>query len=104
MPEELSPEDRLRILRLTDAERRWYTVDDKRLCVICERIISGREIRIDGGPEKFRLSCPTVDCLGTFSHWFLYRPTVAPPPAPAKDGDGEIDFMSDFGPAGVAGL
>ena len=100
MPEELSPEDRLAILRLTDHERRWYTVDDKRLCLICEQIISGRQIRIEGGPENFTLGCPTTDCPGNVSHWFLYRPTAAaPPPAPAMDGAGEVDFLADFGQA-----
>lgn len=97
---EISPQERLQILRLTDTERRWYTVDDKRLCLICERIISGRDIRVDGGPESFSLGCPTASCPGTFSHWYLYRPPAAtPPPAPAEDGAGEMDFLAGFGQA-----
>lgn len=104
MTEELSPEERLRILRLTDLKRRWYTVEDKRLCLICERVISGGEIRISGGPANYRLSCPTPDCPGTFSHWFLYRPSAPPPAAPLKDGAGEMDFLSDFGGREAPGL
>ncbi len=103
MSEEMSPQERLKILRLTDEERRWYTVDDKRLCLICERIISGRDIRIEGGPEKFSLACPTDGCPGTYSHWFLYRPTPAQPAAPAQEGSGEMDFLADFGQPGTAG-
>ena len=104
MTEELSPEERFQILRRTDGERRWYTVDDKRLCLICERIISGREIRISGGPEKFSLGCPTDGCPGTYSHWLLYRPTPGQPAISAKDGSGEMDFLTEFGQAGTPGL
>ncbi len=86
MPNYDFSQDRLSILQRTDLERRWYTIDDKRVCLICERVISGRDIRIVGGPENYSLACPTPDCPGTFTHWRFYRPSAsrtegaAPPP------------------------
>lgn len=96
MSQNYSTQERLRILRLSDHERRWYSVDDKRLCLICERIISGRQIEISGGPKEYALACPTPDCPGTFSHWFLYRPSDIRPQMSSIEGTGEIDFLSDF--------
>lgn len=96
MSEQFSSQERLRILRLADHERRWYSVEDKRVCLICERIISGHEIRISGSPDDYQLACPTEGCPGNTSHWFLYRPSPQPPlPAPAPGALGEIDFLSD---------
>ena len=83
----------MRVLRLTDHERRWYTVDDKRHCLICERIISGREVRISGGPAKYLLGCPTLDCPGTFSHWFLYRPSPVHPATPSPDSGADESIL-----------
>ena len=68
-------------------------MDDKRLCLICEQVISGREVRISGRTDDYRLGCPTLDCPGTFNHWLLYRPTVAAPPTLANEAAGEIDFL-----------
>ena len=97
MPEGLSLQERLQALRLIDNERRWYSVDDKRVCLICERIISGQEIRISGGPDHYQLACPTDGCPGNSSHWLLYRPPDgnARPPAPSPGVLGEIDFFPD---------
>ena len=104
MSQELSSQERLKILRLTDEERRWYTVDDKRLCLICERIISGREIRIEGGPEKFSLACPTDGCPGTYSHWFLYRPAAGSAGGAGEGWRGRDRFHVRFPAAGRAGI
>lgn len=101
MPEELSLEERLLILRETDTERRWYSVDDKRLCLICEQIISGRGIRIDGGPDNYRLGCPTLGCTGEFSHWLLYRPTPAELESLAPDAAGVIDILPGLNRRGL---
>ncbi|MEO5717287.1 MAG: hypothetical protein ABIR29_01800 [Chthoniobacterales bacterium] len=95
MSEEFSPQERLQILRLNDHERRWYSVDDKRVCLICERIISGREIRISGGPGHYQFACPTDGCLGNTSHWLLYRPTEDGRPQNSPVGGfGEMDFFA----------
>jgi len=69
----LEPQDQLEILRSVDNHRRWYSLDDKRVCAVCEKIISGRQIEIRGGPENYTLHCPTPGCPSNFSHWFLYQ-------------------------------
>lgn len=82
-------EDRLRILQKSDLERHWYTVDDKRVCILCEHIISGRDIRISGGPEEYSLACPTPGCPGNSTHWLLFRP--------ASQNDGEAAVSTSSG-------
>jgi hypothetical protein len=79
MEKRLDSQDRLDILRQVDNHRRWYSLDDKRVCAVCDKIISGRQIEIRGGPEEYTLHCPTPDCPSNFSHWFFYR---------LPDGDG----------------
>jgi len=90
----LDSQERLEILRKVDNHRRWYSLDDKRVCAVCDRIISGRQIEIRGGPECYTLHCPTDGCPSNFSHWFLYRLSdgdgdSASPPT----GTGEVSFL-----------
>ena len=33
-------EERLAILRMADSERKWYSLDDKRICAICDRSLA----------------------------------------------------------------
>jgi hypothetical protein len=77
MQKNFSPEDRLEILRAADRERKWHSLDDKRVCAICDRAFSGRQIemwRDDRGRYWFR--CPTEDCPANICHWFLgHRPS-----------------------------
>jgi hypothetical protein len=84
MSQEFDPQERLEILRAVDLERHWYSLDEKRVCVICEKIISGREIEIRGSAENYTLHCPTEGCPANFSHWDLFR-------LPA--GEGEFPFF-----------
>jgi len=77
MQERLNSQERLEILRTVDKHRRWYSLDDKRVCAVCDKVISGRQIGIRGGPGRYTLHCPTPDCPSNFSHWFLYRPLDA---------------------------
>jgi len=77
MQERLNSQERLEILRTVDKHRRWYSLDDKRVCAVSDKVISGRQIGIRGGPGRYTLHCPTPDCPSNFSHWFLYRPLDA---------------------------
>ena|SRR5690348_3356926 len=94
MEHRLDPHQRLNILQTVDNHRRWYSLDDKRICVICERVIDGHQIEIGGGPDHYTLHCPTADCPSNFSHWFLYHPGVAENPVPPPTGIAEMSFLS----------
>ena len=94
MEKRLNSQDRLDILRKVDNYRRWYSLDDKRVCAVCEKIISGRQIEIRGGPQDYSLHCPTPGCPSNFSHWFLFGPrdgagTAVPSASPAA----EVNFL-----------
>lgn len=68
----LSDEEKLSILRRRDQFRQWHSLDEKRYCLVCGEIFTGREIEVikstDGnGPLK--LICPTEHCHATPMEW-----------------------------------
>lgn len=85
MDEPLSADERLRLLREIDHSSPWYSLDDKRVCGICERVFSGREIGFQRQAQAgYALRCPTEDCPAVFSHWLVWTEREAPaahPPA-----------------------
>ena len=61
----LSDADKLDMLRRLDQFRQWRSLDEKRYCLVCGKIITGRQIQVDGGTRgngPLRLSCPTERC------------------------------------------
>jgi hypothetical protein len=79
-PLELTPEDRLDVLRYLDEFHYWHSLDDKRHCKRCGRSITGRQILIiefQGARGKFRLRCPTVACVSSPSEWIYADPVLA---------------------------
>jgi len=84
MWQEFDSQERLEILRAADLERHWYSLDEKRVCGICKKIISGREIEIRGSAGNYTLHCPTEGCPSTSSHWHLFRLSA---------GEGEFSFF-----------
>ena len=70
----LTLEERLDLLRAADKERKWHSLDDERVCVVCNRVFTGRQIRIRRDQRgRFLLHCPTDDCPSCAPHWFLHR-------------------------------
>src|SRR6266704_2828540 len=70
-------DDRLSILRVGDPSRRWNSLDDQRVCLLCGRKFKGRQVdirRLPGG--KFKLCCPTLGCLSTPQQWRYAGPAV----------------------------
>jgi hypothetical protein len=70
----LSDADKLAALRRHDQFRDWYSLDDKRFCLVCGKIIDGRQIQIAGetqGNGLLRLSCPTERCNSIPMDWVL---------------------------------
>jgi hypothetical protein len=70
----LSENEQLEALRLLDQFRAWHSLDEKRYCLVCGKIISGRQIQIASGSRgngPLRLSCPTDGCNSIPMDWVL---------------------------------
>jgi hypothetical protein len=69
---ELSDEEKLHILQRFDQFRQWRSLDEKRYCLVCGEIITGREIRVTretSGKEPQRVTCPTEGCHAIPWEW-----------------------------------
>src|SRR5262245_22547279 len=70
----LSDEERVEVLRRLDQFREWRSLEEKRYCLVCGTLISGRQIQIGGGTRgngALRLSCPTERCNSIPMDWVL---------------------------------
>lgn len=79
-PLQLSPDDRLDLLRYLDEFRFWRTVDDERRCSRCGQIITGRQILVferQGTRGNLRLQCPTPSCPSKPGDWAYANPVEA---------------------------
>jgi hypothetical protein len=73
MDPHLLPEEKLAILQAADPRRKWYSLDDQRVCVLCGRAITGRQIEIRrDSVGRCSLKCPTPGCTALPNDWF-YR-------------------------------
>jgi hypothetical protein len=73
-PVTLSEIDKLDVLRRLDQFRQWRSLDEKRFCLVCAKIITGRQIQVEGGTRgngPLRLSCPTERCNSIPMDWVL---------------------------------
>jgi hypothetical protein len=73
-PTPLPDAARLEALRRLDQFREWRSLDDKRYCLVCGKIITGRQIQVAGGTRgngQSRLSCPTERCNSIPMDWVL---------------------------------
>lgn len=63
-------DERLRILRESDQFRNWSSLDDKRVCILCDRKFSGRQVKIiRRRTGRYQLHCPTDGCRAGPSQW-----------------------------------
>jgi len=70
----LSDAEKLEVLRRLDQFRQWHSLDDKRYCLVCGKLITGRQIQVIGGSRgngALRLSCPTERCNSIPMDWVL---------------------------------
>lgn len=68
--------EKLIALREADSFRKWYSLDDRRVCVLCDRVINGRMIDIwQETNGSYHLHCPTPGCRSTPRDWFYHGPT-----------------------------
>ena len=74
-PFALSDSDKLDALRRLDQFREWRSLDDKRFCLVCGKIITGRQIQVQGGRhagmDHHGLNCPTERCNSIPMDWAL---------------------------------
>jgi hypothetical protein len=70
----LSDSEKLAALRRLDQFREWPSLDEKRYCLVCGKIITGRQIQVENdirgdGPQ--RINCPTERCNSIPMDWAL---------------------------------
>jgi hypothetical protein len=73
-PVPLTDEDKLNALRRLDQFREWHSLDDKRFCLVCGKIVTGRQIQVAGdtrGDGPLRINCPTERCNSIPMDWAL---------------------------------
>ena len=72
-PTPLPDTDRLDALQRLDQFRAWRSLDDKRYCLGCGKIITGRQIQVGDtrGNGQSELSCPTERCNSIPMDWVL---------------------------------
>jgi hypothetical protein len=68
----LSNEEKLDLLQRLDQFRHWHSLDEKRYCLVCGEIITGREIQVmmgTRGNTSLRITCPTKYCDAMPMEW-----------------------------------
>ena len=68
----LSDQEKLAILQRLDQFRHWHSLDEKRYCLVCGEIITGRQIQVimsTNGNRSLRLICPTKHCDAMPIEW-----------------------------------
>jgi hypothetical protein len=68
----LSDEAKLDILQRLDQFRQWHSLDEKRYCLVCGEMITGREIDVIGAEAatgRLRIVCPTEHCNAMPMEW-----------------------------------
>jgi hypothetical protein len=77
IPLQLTPEDKLDLLRYLDEFHYWHSLDDERSCKRCGRTINGRQIvviELEGTRGKLRLQCPSAGCVSSPGDWAYANP------------------------------
>src|SRR5437764_12876961 len=73
-PLELAEKDKLEVLQRLDQFRTWRSLDEKRYCLACSKIITGEQIQGIGdarGTGRLRIICPMLDCHSIPRDWVL---------------------------------
>jgi hypothetical protein len=73
-PIELQSADKLAVLRRLDRYREWRSLDEKRYCLVCGKVVQGHDIQVIGGTRgtgALRLICVTPGCHSIPMDWVL---------------------------------
>src|SRR5438309_10944292 len=98
-PLKLSEQEKLEALQRLDRFRKWRSLDEKRYCLVCSTIITGREIHIMGGTRgtgPLRVICPSHGCHSIPMDWVLPTDEVL-----AKIADGPAGLHQAINAAGA---
>jgi hypothetical protein len=101
-PTSLSDAEKLAALRGLDQFREWHSLDDKRFCLVCAQIITGRQIHVPGsthGNGPLQVSCPTKQCNSIPMDWVLPTAEILAlvEMAESKDGNVAPSSITDHG-------
>lgn len=61
--------DKLAILQRHDHFRQWNSLDDTRVCVLCEQSFAGHEVLVSREADGYQLHCPTRGCHSRVHQW-----------------------------------
>jgi len=91
MSQALLPEEKLVVLRATDPRRKWTSLDDQRVCVLCDRKITGREVEVTRTADgAYSVHCPTPGCPALPSDWFYQGSGFASNASTLRMGEASI--------------
>jgi hypothetical protein len=72
---QISAEDKLLLLNRLDRWRAWKSLNDRRLCLGCGRMITGHEIETTRNETDGSIvHCPTTGCQSIPLDWILPSP------------------------------
>jgi len=89
----LSDVDKLEALRKLDQFRPWHSLDEKRFCLVCGKIITCEQIQVIGGMRgtgPLRIICPTPNCHSIPMDWVLPTDEVLANLALVQTGGGNV--------------
>ena len=61
--------DKLTVLQANDHFRDWHTLDDERVCALCDRKFTGHDVVVSNSSEEVQLRCPTPNCQSGVHQW-----------------------------------
>ena len=101
-PIKLWDSDKLLILQRLDKYRQWQSLDEKRYCLVCGKLISGREIEVIGGGTRgtgpLGAVCPTKDCRSIPMDWILPTDEILRTTARSTETQNQVAAHIEMGP------
>ena len=73
-PIKFSEREKLEVLQRLDRYRKWRSLEEKRYCLVCGKIIAGHDIQVIGGTRgagPLRVICSTRGCHSIPMDWVL---------------------------------
>ncbi len=91
-------DQKLIVLQKNDPFRRWHSLDERRVCISCDRRITGRMIDVwQDQRGSYHFHCPTPGCLATLRDWSHHGPTAHARAGTLRARPRVGDMVSSFG-------